>query len=1304
MDISKLSTDALLAELERRKHESKAIARPDNIESSGAQTRETKQRAYLSDLQEEQKAIAEHEEKTKALGAPKKTRSGKSYSPEGQARAQTEEKAKAIENLDWDEMLNQPNKKKNFKIVKGKRVYPNLIADKAMELHGVIVTLKFNMKPDGKSDMYVLDVAEHNPVFPFDSSKASTDEDLQEQARKSLKERFKLYSGMYADWIIFIEDVKKKRAPDMAYSYSRRWKDSQLLGKSHQYTVAPFDEEFAKRRKFDGKYINSPWFVKIPLTIYTYNKETKKKEFDHFRTIRLQDSTAPLIDALSSNQWNMNNGKCVIDWLSAKGFNRKVIQDLFSDHITLEDLVNFLKDKCNYCFVGPDMRVIVKDFLVDNYNYRLQVVAMINNNHIYPIENPDFVALLESGEKLTYMPDYKTAKYVSENSLAHLIEELKVQPLMVKFRGPNIVAMQVEHQDYVANIDHEQVKHICEQFNLEFLGQSLNEVVVEVIENGMSSAEAQPRMPSFKFPRKSQFSERGLKRFLTGNLKPLTHYYSNDSQIQSQDLTDSKNLDILAIDIAREHTACLFKRQCLYPVYHPCDLEFQRGQPEFDSLKDSAFMGELPCGRYRLADDIELRSSASAAPWKVLSIGTTIDSELANYLLKQDIISFDQLSHWYRPSKYIEPKVFADLVSQYYTSGLDDKFLKLAFNQLVGYFGKMERAETSGFLSTDKKFCESFKDSKINTVAQLDNYTLYSVTKTTSSYILENHRPIYQAIIDQTFIFMNELIKKYQPKRIIAIKTDCLIAEFSIKPNSKKPQTLKPEDLGNEYLTDFKLCPTPSNTGPAPMYEVHNHSDHEDFTEIEPNEIDCLIKNNIGFMLTGSAGYGKSYLVLNKIIPLLEKLNKSYLVLTVAHKAGEQYHRAKRNHLVLAQYLFENRKPKHYDYLLIDEFSMVTSDDYAKLSQLKSKFILIGDINQAEPVEKYPRDYSKCPLIRELCDYRMCRLTKSYRNSNKLKDVAVHLLQTGKLLSFQSKTRESKDVPLHICYLNDTVNRINKELIKKHKKDRYAPHICLTNNSELSNGQLYMYDRKLDCFCDYDTLEPIKITLDAQFTYAYAITAHKLQGSGIKRPIVIHDIEKMSKNLLYTAITRAESLEQISLDHENYQELTFSKKEFVYPFSSAHRNHLGGIYRLYKNNQCVYVGQVKRYERFAERLEEHKVDKEFDGHSCQKFEYYSENELFDEETRQIEIELEKKSPLLNVRQTKAFKDKQKKRAKLVKAMSKVELPPSTIAFQIKTNTEKQKITVIDDYGKEHVIKTNQPAFLVRRKLIELVSF
>lgn len=276
----------------------------------------------------------------------------------------------------------------------------------------------------------------------------------------------------------------------------------------------------------------------------------------------------------------------------------------------------------------------------------------------------------------------------------------------------------------------------------------------------------------------------------------------------------------------------------------------------------------------------------------------------------------------------------------------------------------------------------------------------------------------------------------------------------------------------------------------------------------------------------------------------------------------------------------------------VDEFSMCPPWIWGCLYMvgLRSELLLLtGDPNQCPPIdEELPYE---CPFF-ECLLAKKTHLTTEHRNDPKLVAVRDYIIDNNERnirkkmyeLSVDDDTRATEEkiqaADWHICYTNNMRRLINQYMLEARGKTygfvrdlvRHARNPDVTQekfkkshhvyrwtvdagiplvarrtikNLDIYKGARYMLMsdvseessefvlRRITAVDEEDRVDvtyPInKLIL---FDVGYAITAHSSQGLTIKEPAVIHEVSKMlhrDKRILYTAVTRLRSLEDLSI-------------------------------------------------------------------------------------------------------------------------------------------------------------------------------
>jgi len=440
-----------------------------------------------------------------------------------------------------------------------------------------------------------------------------------------------------------------------------------------------------------------------------------------------------------------------------------------------------------------------------------------------------------------------------------------------------------------------------------------------------------------------------------------------------------------------------------------------------------------------------------------------------------------------------------------------------------------------------------------------DAKTLYKIEDRTNHIELDSDIPIFNQILENEWIKCYELYKD-MGGRLIAIKTDNVIVE------NQEFEVELTNELGGYKQGDINL---PVNQPKAESKEevemvfgdwkIEQEKDFEGFDEIAKHIIDKDESCNIN----GSAGVGKSYLI-RKIEDVLKACGKKYAILAPTNKAalnvgGVTIHKfLGMDH---TQKIRKNmlRKLKSYDYIILDELSMVGSLIYNQLNLAKKqsdkiKFLLIGDFKQLPPVKDDLYDYENTRILKQLCDYNRFELTINKRSDDIMWNIAAHAYETGSIKPFTFGTHTKWESERHLCYTNNTRKKINEYIMRRTKgasffldcsdqdleKNSYAQpvvlHIgtpimsCKNNKKEnILNNQDFTvtgWNDKLIHTCSGD----IKVVdFQKSFVVAYAMTVHKSQGATFNFKFSIWETERMERRMLYTALTRTTSKDLICI-------------------------------------------------------------------------------------------------------------------------------------------------------------------------------
>lgn len=439
---------------------------------------------------------------------------------------------------------------------------------------------------------------------------------------------------------------------------------------------------------------------------------------------------------------------------------------------------------------------------------------------------------------------------------------------------------------------------------------------------------------------------------------------------------------------------------------------------------------------------------------------------------------------------------------------------------------------SSAYIITKSKKINTNKDGIVDTNNNKFQFKYTSITNKFNNGMIINF--MIKDLINLTLYKFNEKFMKDNPDSILnTIKTDALgyilkkkpihnnyvdaneIGKFKIEKytfdekNIKIPLYNTKINISiNKIDKKHKINKTKINTNLKKEYKKEDKEDKEDIKEFyeitestyEPCEIiieekqqlniypSCMylyfITHKKSFFLDARGGYGKSYLLDNHILPCL--LEKEYIMTSVVVENCKQYKKCRTLQSLLNKKSNNEliRTFKKKKYLIIDEAVQITQMNLLQLEFIKNntncKFIMLSDMNQT-----IVDNYEGLPFINtyfthKLMDFNMLKI-------NKHKNIRYD----DELNKIIDKVEELKDdLPKLRQYVIKT--------FKNNKESNDAINLCYTNNYRLNSDD--------DCK-----------------------TVHIVQGKTLKDNYSIHEINKMPFDVIYTAVTRATTKDQITI-------------------------------------------------------------------------------------------------------------------------------------------------------------------------------
>ena len=317
-----------------------------------------------------------------------------------------------------------------------------------------------------------------------------------------------------------------------------------------------------------------------------------------------------------------------------------------------------------------------------------------------------------------------------------------------------------------------------------------------------------------------------------------------------------------------------------------------------------------------------------------------------------------------------------------------------------------------------------------------------------------------------------------------------------------------------------------------------------------------------GYIITGKPGTGKTAVIkglveANRLLFPSEKI----CICAPTGRAASRVYEETNHQANTIDLLIKSYEIKTCDLLIIDEVSMVSEMLMYKLFEAlpsAAKVIYIGDPNQLKSVESgnFLSDILKSGRL-PFTELKKCVRTSYkdiHKNAEKILNGDPGLIRSPKFEIYNCKNRSIMNDTIKKIFDENSLNNSNYQILtfttkdtadlnrkitalKKLKttvrfgKTRYGAGervILLKNNysSDYYNGEIGQVLK-----ANKNTLEVKKtngkivtVTEPTEIDKAYAITIHKSQGSEFDTVIIVlTDSEHLTRDLLYTAVTRAKN-------------------------------------------------------------------------------------------------------------------------------------------------------------------------------------
>lgn len=953
--------------------------------------------------------------------------------------------------------------------------------------------------------------------------------------------------------------------------------------------------------------------------------------------------------------WDTENNQCAVDYFYYKYANIKKIykKDLHFENVG--DVIDKCKELDISCYlINPSLNLFEKHQSTNN-NYP-PLYLLTNNTHIYPIEDKHMQRQISNKGKLIEFGnlriDWKNAKiqHIEElGDVKSFVDDLEKSKSNVFI----IESFMDKHEisDLISMI-HKLTRYIPEYIQCNNRGASVTgfnykdksiiidthySKTVNILRAIKQSEKVSPLIKTECFYQ--QQSPQALIKMLieipdlcTYNKRAEDFIYTNEPRPYVDYQVNKYPKGTKSIDIKRCHTHAVYSRTEDYGLYDiSCDVQEYKGESTVSStdLFDNPLSkAPLPIGEYMInKPDLTLGNKY----YKIKLGNIRLDQYWTRKLLDGKFIEPKHITHYMKASSYIESNHFKNAIDFIYSLEIDDQFKKDSVNHLIGSFARKTKYESSVTITTDKDMCDAIcvREGFKSLEKQEELYIIY---KTEEKLVSGNHRTIYNSVVMHSIWCLHKLVNDFvgPNTKVCAVQTDSIkginLLEVELK---EKP------DIG-DYRSENNFSER----------TTEEHAEYNTY-EYEP----CTLDNLEGALWLGPAGTGKSYNLMRNLPSKLNYLvtGYSYKVLDSLRNKGIKGEKL----IVLAKLLMKPKNKTEDQYLkelagkihclFVDEFTCVTWYNMKKLYKLFKlgvEMFFFGDPNQLAPIGKFPKNYIEYDFFKEMTgnNWNYLRFTDKSRYDKALFDTSMKFLETSLVPDLPKENSNYNLNTTYLCYTRAQVKKINESLMQNFTKDPRALHsstwhlpigssvICDTNNlisKDLFNNRImklkWIQTNKIGLEDNFGKVEINKSDFIKYFQPAFAMTVHKSQGSTLEGKVcIVVDSHIFSKNCFYTAMTRATSLNNLSIknliNRTQFKEQTtynFNKNNWsIEPYNRQTKQYVGYIYGLFKTERLAssntkrlassntelkdtifYIGQTTdRKERLAEHQKNYGED------------------------------------------------------------------------------------------------------------------
>ena len=920
---------------------------------------------------------------------------------------------------------------------------------------------------------------------------------------------------------------------------------------------------------------------------------------------------------------HIHEGQCVIDYLlweaskkdSRKSWTRPMLQERLGDEPDTMMLEFFCRTEKNVALYALDPMLKVFSVVEPVETARVWLYFVVNNNHLYPITDDTLRHKITSKKEVNFQDiqmgfkDFEEVDALDE-SLVFTSEKNHVivkgvddltamagkvmadtQHLVERFSFYDHKLTAFQHpekeQIFVAGRDWDERKAICDEYY------------------------AKHRVADFKFINQSWGKiSRTMFDHLYGSIPPSQYGLEYQEILKAYPMTpyrmcyEKDNKAYKSIDIRRCYSSILLGNSEPYPIFSPFDsvepvtitsaADIKPGEYYIQTYWNHPIRGEQESETFTLSTDI------------VLSRGF-YPSSFVKYVLENNYIKPSNIKYGIVARGFLPADTFKPFVEQVIAEFPDRS--KDLINMLVGCFGSLyarnEKAGVTNDLITALATMSLHRDKKavLNKIGDL--HVIRIIEERMKEY---GDMPIFRSVIAQGIVALDKLTKDVVipgKTQVLGYNTDAIKIRGEFNSDSVS------DDCGiGGYHSE---CVYFGDTL-KPRSGLHpNELDVRDAYVFVPCERRESVDTPIGHesaLVLGEAGSGKSYQIAKMYEP-------SDIVLCFTNLACENLKKVGVEARTFDSYLYDPKKGAMdaaalagAKRVVVDEYTMLPPKYMSILMSAQAKYgfnvLLFGDPAQCKaPTDDWVKYDTNAAVLR-MVKGNVVRLSYKFKRYDaKLYAVLTQFKKTGKLKMKSKNTVLSYN---NICKTNAVRRRINRECFTRWVAEK-AVTVVRVKDFEVALGlEVMAYDvndvergiykttRYVIKSIDADTValerngETVALPYDdfvEIFDYSFCYTMYKIQGAEIRTDYNIYEANMMSRNELYTAVSRGVSIDKVHLDTLRDGVYYWDREKTLQHKVKKSDLKTGRIYRIEFSDGSHYIGKTEK--TLEKRLEEHKA-------------------------------------------------------------------------------------------------------------------